>query len=172
VTLAIQLFGCAGAVLIIAMLVRGDTSRPAIAASTAVVATIVVALIGLEKLWPNVVQQRQGAKGQQGLTAADAAKAGGRAQNINADFVEWAVTKIPNPADRWFLVPAEPTVQQWVSYRMLPRLTSVQPAKGTWLVFYNTTVRKAGYRRSQLSDLETFQPGFAIARLERPGGAK
>jgi hypothetical protein len=55
VTLAIQLLGCAGAVLIIAMLVRGDTSRPAIAASTAVVATIVVALIGLQKLWPNVV---------------------------------------------------------------------------------------------------------------------
>ena len=170
-TLAIQVASVAGAVLIIALLVRGDTSRSAIAVSAAVVATIVVALIGIDKLWPNVQQQRLAAKGQQGLSAADASKAGGRAQNFNADFVEWAVANT-KPTDSFYLLPPNPVVIQWVSYRMLPRLTPVKPQKGTWLVLYDTTLRKAGYRRSQVSELKTFQPGYAIARLEQPGGTK
>jgi hypothetical protein len=61
---------------------------------------------------------------------------------------------------------------QWLSYRMLPRLAVEKPQKGTWLIFYNTTPRKAGFRRSQISDLRIYQPNFSIARLEDPGGAK
>ena len=170
-TLAIQLLCCVGAVVIVAMLVRGDTSKPAIAVSAAVLATVVVGLLGVQGLWPNVQKQRAAAKGQQAITPAAAAMAGGRAIGLNADFVEWATTQTKT-SDKWFLAPPEPTVMQWLSYRMLPRLAVEKPQKGTWLIFYNTTPRKAGYRRSQISDLRTYQPNFSIARLENPGGAK
>jgi hypothetical protein len=172
VTLAIQLLGCFGAVLIIALLVHGDTSRPALGASAAVLATIVVSLLGIQKLWPNLQTQRVAAKGQQGFTFDTANTAGGRALNLNADFVEWARTQSTSNKDTFYVLPPEPTIVQWMSYRMLPRLTLSKPKKGTWLVFYNTTPRKAGYQRSQITDLRTYQPGFAMARLVQPEGSK
>ena len=52
----------------------------------------------------------------------------------------------------------------------LARLMLPRPEKGTWLVFYNQTPRKAGYKRSQLDDLRQYAPGFAIARLDRTVG--
>jgi hypothetical protein len=170
-TLVIQLLCCAGAVAIIATLVNGDRSRPALAVSAALLATAVVALLGVQSLWPNVQKQRVAAKGQQGLTTAAANTAGGRAAGLNADFIEWAVGQTKT-SDTWFLEPPEPTVMQWLSYRMLPRLALETPRKGTWLIFYNSSPAKVGLHKSQLSDVRTYQPQFSIARLEQPGGTK
>jgi hypothetical protein len=90
--------------------------------------------------------------------------AGGQVIGVNAPFVEWAVQQT-STRDNWYLVGRDPTVMQWLSYRMLPRLAVERPQKGTWLVFYDQTPRKAGYRRAQLDDLRKYAPGFEIARL-------
>lgn len=164
-TLAIQLLGCVGAVLVIALLVRGDTNRPTIAVSTAVLATVVVSLVGLQGLWPTAQKHLAAAKAQRNLTPVDIATGGGRTAGINADFVEWAAGQTAG-AKTYTLVPFDPTVHQWISYRMLPRLERRHAAKGDWLVFYNTTPARAGYRRSQLSDIRIYQPKFSVARLE------
>jgi hypothetical protein len=50
VTLAIQLLGCVGAAVVIALLVRGDASRRTVAVSAAGLAAVVVALLGIEGL--------------------------------------------------------------------------------------------------------------------------
>ena len=170
-TLAIQLIGCVGAVFLVALLLHGDTSRRTLAVSAAGLASVVVALLGIQGLWSTAQQQRAVAKGQQQLTAAQANTQGALAIGVNADFVEWVAGQTGR-RDSWYLVGQDPTVIQWLSYRMLPRLTLERPRKGTWLVFYNTTPRKAGYRRTQLTDLRTYQAGFAIARLNEAGGAK
>jgi hypothetical protein len=171
VTLAVQLVGCIGAVVVIALVMHGDASRRTIAASAAAVATIVVALLGAQGLVPDAQKVRAVAKGQQALTPLAVNSAGGRGIGLNADFVEWAAAQAPT-SQRWYLVPPEPTVMQWVSYRMLPRLAVEHPQKGTFLIFYNTTPRKAGYRASQLADLTTFQPHYSVARLVAAGGSK
>jgi hypothetical protein len=170
VSLIIQLLGCIGAAGLIAVLVHGDTRRRTVAASAAALGVVVVALFGMQGLWSTAQQQRALAKGQRQLTEAQANTAGGRAIGVNADFVEWVTTQT-GAKDTWYLVPQDGTVIQWLSYRMLPRLTVDQPRKGTWLVFYNTTPHKAGYRRAQLSDVRRYQPGFEIARFAGPGGA-
>jgi hypothetical protein len=171
VNLAVPLLGCAGAVLIISMFMPGATKRSTIAVSTALVATVVVSLLGLQGLWPTARKHVDAAKEQRKLSSQEANKAGGRAIGVNADFVDWAVAATP-PTDRFFLVPANDTVQQWLSYRMLPRLAVKRPQKGTWLVFYDTTPEKAGYPKSQLSDLRSYQPSFSLARLEVPRAPK
>jgi hypothetical protein len=171
VGLAVQLLGCAAAVLVISLVVRGDTSRSAIAASTAVLATAVVSLAGLQGLWPTAKQHFEVAKQQRGLSDYEVTVAGGRALGVNADFVEWAVGQTA-PTDRWVLASKDATVMQWLSYRMLPRLATRKPRKGTVIVFYGTTPEKAGYAMSQLSDLRSYQPTFSIARLNAPRGAK
>jgi hypothetical protein len=171
VTLDLQLLGCVGAVVLIGLLVHGDTSRRTIAVSAAGLAAVVVALVGIQGLWTTAQTQRALAKSQRRQTEAQVNTAGGRAIGVNADFVEWIVTQA-GPHDSWYLVGQDPTVIQWLSYRMMPRLTAERPQKGTWLVFYNTTPRKAGYRRAQLSDLRKYQPRYEIARLKDAGGAK
>jgi hypothetical protein len=171
VSLIIQLLGCVGAALIIATLTHGATTRRTFALSATALAAIVVSLHGLQGLWSTAQQDRALAKGQQLLTAAQANTAGGRALNVNADFVEWMTTQT-GARDPWYLVGQDPTVIQWMSYRMMPRLMVESPRRGTWLVFYGTTPHKSGFRRTQLRDTRRFAPGFEIARFTGTGGTK
>jgi hypothetical protein len=171
VGLAVQLLGCAAAVLLISLIVRGDTSRSSVAASTAVLATVVVSLVGLQGLWPTAKQHLTVAKQQRRISHYEVTVAGGRALGVNADFVEWAVGQTAL-TDRWVLASKDATVMQWLSYRMLPRLATQKPQKGTVIVFYGTTPQKAGYAMSQLTDMRSYQPTFSIARLKDPRGTR
>jgi hypothetical protein len=166
-SLAVQLLGCAGAAVVIALLVHGDTTRNTVAVSTAVLGAVVVSLLGLQGLWPTAKRHLETAKQQRELAPAAVRMGGGRQIGVNADFVEWAAAQT-RPRDRFYLLPRNDSVMQWLSYRMLPRLADARPQKGTVLVFYNTTPRKQGYRPSDLTDLRTFQPRFSIARLKEP----
>jgi hypothetical protein len=170
VTLAIQLVALAGAIVVVAALLRGDASRRTIAASTAAVATVVVGALGLQPLWPTARKHVEVAKGQRALPPLEVAAGGGRAIGVNADFVEWARNQVTG-GDRFYLVPSDDTVMQWLSYRMLPRLAAERPQRGTVLVFYDTTPEKAGYAKSALSDVRMYQPKFSTARLETPKGS-
>jgi hypothetical protein len=169
VTLAIQLLACVGAVALIALLLRGDTSRRTMAASAAGVAVVVVSLLGVQSVWTNARSQRATGKAQRALTTAQANMAGGQAIGVNAPFVEWTVRQASS-RDNFYLVGQDPTVIQWLSYRMLPHLAVERPQKGTWLVFYGQTPRQAGYKRAQLDDVRTFAPGFEMARFATTGG--
>jgi hypothetical protein len=171
VSLIIQLLGCVGGALLITALVHGTTNRRTFALSATALAAIVVSLHGLQGLWTTVQQDRALAKGQRQLTAAAANTAGGRALGVNADFVEWVASQTGG-RDRFYLVPQDTTVLQWMSYRMMPRLMVERPRRGTWLVFYNTTPRKSGFRRVQLRDTRRFAPGFEIARFTGTGATK
>jgi hypothetical protein len=169
VTLAIQLLACTGGIALLALLLRGDTSRRTMAVSAVGVAVVVVSLLGVQAVWTNAQTQRAAAKAQRTLNVAQANMTGGQAIGVNAPFVEWAVQQTQTN-DSWYLVGQDPTVTQWLSYRMLPRLTLAKPRPGTWLVFYNQTPRKAGYKRAQFSDVRKYAPGFEIARLNTTGG--
>jgi hypothetical protein len=171
VSLIIQLLGCVGAALLITALVHGATNRRTFALSATALAAIVVSLHGLQGLWTTAQQDRALAKGQRQLTAAQANTAGGRSLGVNADFVEWVASQTGG-RDGWYLVPQDTTVLQWMSYRMMPRLMVDRPQRGTWLVFYNTTPRKHGFRGSQLRDTRRFGPGYEIARFTGTGGIK
>jgi hypothetical protein len=164
VSLIIQLLACIGAAVLITVLVHGETTRRTFALSATALAAIVVSLHGIQGLWATAQQDRAFARGQQQLTAAQANTAGGRAIGVNADFVEWVTTQT-GEHDPWVVLPQDTSVVQWMSYRMLPRLMVQRPTRGTWLVFYNTTPRKSGYRRAQLADIRRYQPGFEIARF-------
>jgi hypothetical protein len=166
-SLVIQLLGCAGAAVVIALLVHGDATRSTVAVSTAVLGAVVVSLLGLQGLWPTAKRHIDTAAQQRRLTPAQVRMGGGRQIGLNADFVEWAATQA-QPRDRFYLLPRNDTVMQWLSYRMLPRLADGRPRKGTVLVFYNTTPRKQGYGRSNLTDVRIFQPRFSIARVKEP----
>ena len=166
-SLVIQLLGCAGAAVVIALLVHGDATRNTIAVSTAVLGAVVVSLLGLQGLWPTAKRHLDAAKQQRELAPEQVRMGGGRQIGVNADFVEWAAAQT-RPRERFYLLPRNDTVMQWLSYRMLPRLADASPQKGTLLVFYDTTPRKQGYRRSNLTDVRTFQPGYSVARVKEP----
>jgi hypothetical protein len=167
VTLAVQLLGCAGGVLVIALLMRGEVSRNTVALSTAVLGAIVVSLLGLQGLWPTAKKHLDVAEQQRALSPLEVRAGGGRQIGVNADFVEWATAQTGRN-DRFYLLPPNDTVMQWLSYRMLPRLAAPRPGTGTVVVFYDTTPRKQGYRRSNLTDVREFQPRFSIARVKEP----
>jgi len=166
-SLVIQLLACLGAVVVVAMLVHGDVKRSTVAASTAAVATVVVALIGAQGLYATAKTHMQNAKQQRLIPHVQLPLGGASAVGVNGGFVEFAVGRL-RPEDSFYILPANPTVQQWLGYRALPKLAATRRDRANVLVFYNTTPRKQGYRKSDLTDVQTYQPNYVVARLAHP----
>ena len=166
-SLVIQLLACLGAVVVVAMLVHGEVKRSTVAASTAAVATVVVALLGAQGLWATANTHIQNGKQQRQIPHVQLPLGGASAVGVNGGFVEFAVGRL-RPKDTFFILPANPTVQQWLGYRALPQLAATRRDRANVLVFYNTTPRKEGYRKGQLTDVRTYQPNYIVARLAHP----
>jgi hypothetical protein len=163
-SLLVQLLACAGAVAVVAMLVHGQVKSTTIAASTAAVAAVVVALLGAQGLWATGKLHYDNAKLQRDYPSTQLHAGGATAIGVNGGFVDFALGQI-KPSDRFYILPKNNTVQQWLGYLALPRLAAVRRRDANVLVFYNTTPRKQGFRKGQLTGLHTYQPRFSVARL-------
>jgi hypothetical protein len=103
------------------------------------------------------------------LSAHDRATAGGRAVGVNADFVEWVRARSGPRATYWLAqaaARADAAVEQWVTYRMLPRRLAPSPADAAFLVWYGQPGSRpdvAGFGRPVV-----YAPGLMLAR--RGGG--
>jgi hypothetical protein len=167
VTLLVQVVGVLGAVVLVALLVHGNASKTTIASSTAAVAAVVVALLGLQGLWPAAKTARASAKAQRALTA-DQITAGTEAGiGVNGPFIDWALQQM-GPGDATYILagPDVSAAQAFMGYKALPRLLARGRQDATWVVFYGTTPHKAGYRRAQLASYVKYQPTYGIAKLK------
>jgi hypothetical protein len=74
------------------------------------------------------------------------------------------------PANDQFFVagPAASAAQAFMGYKALPRLMAPRARAATWVVFYDTTPHKAGFRRAELANFVKYQPTFSIAKLKAP----
>ena len=169
-SLVVQLLGCVGAIALVAMLVHGGLTRSTVAASTAAVATIVVALLGVQGMWETGKRHVEVGKEQRKYPPAQLHAGGATAIGVNGGFVDFALAHI-RADDSFYILPKNDTVQQWLGFLALPRLAAVRRQEASVLVFYNTTPRKQGFRNGQLTDLKTYEPKFSVARVadRRPG---
>lgn len=167
-TLATQLIGVLGAVALIALLVQGTLTRRTFAASTAALAAVVVTLLGVQGLWPAAKLALANAKAQRALTPAQISAGASAGIGINGGFVDWGVGQMGPGREPFYVIGSNPTAAQYMANSALPRLMAKRAQDATWLVFYDTTPRKAGYRRAQFATYTKFQPTFSIARLRSP----
>jgi hypothetical protein len=167
-TLATQLIGVLGAVVLVSLLVQGTLTRATFAASTAALATVVVALLGLQGLFPAAKLALANAKAQRALTPAQIAAGSSAGLGINGAFIDWGLGQMGAGTEPFFVVGTNPTAAQYMANNALPRLMATRRQDATWIVFYDTTPRKAGYRRAQFASYAKYQPTFSIARLKRP----
>jgi hypothetical protein len=165
----LQLLVCLAAVLLVSFVFFDRTTRRSLAVSTAVVATVLVSVLGLKELWP--ADTINAAERQGELSSREASAAGAVHLKINSGFIESVASHLA-PRACYHLIARNHAVEQWVAYRLLPRLGSDVPEPGCWLVFYAVTPRKAGFTTAQLSDAVYYGPKFSLARLENPAGAK
>jgi hypothetical protein len=148
--------------------------RRGIAASTSIVAAVAVVSLGARELWPGDAinaARRQSDRSPRAATVAGAALLNAQIKQyalplttINTGFVEWVVSRTPRSAC-YRLVGPHGDVEQWIGYRMLPRLAAAGSAQGCWLIFYRARPRQAGYTPDALRDAIVYAPGFSLARL-------
>jgi hypothetical protein len=169
VTLAIQILGVLGAVALVALLVQGTLTKTTFAASTAALAAVVVALLGLQGLWPAAKLALANAKAQRALTPAQIAAGSSAGIGINGSFADWAVSQMGRGREPFYVVGQNPTAAQYMANNALPRLMTKRAQDATILIFYDTTPREAGYRRSQFESFVKYQPTFSIAKLKGTG---
>lgn len=168
-TLLTQVVGVLGAVALIALLVHGNASRTTIARSTAALAAVVVGLLGLQGLWPAAKTANANAKAQRALTPAQITAGSEAGIGVNGPFIDWALAQM-GPGDEKFFVagPNASAAQAFMGYKALPRLMAKGARNATWVVFYETTPHKAGFRRAELARYVKYQPTFSIAKLKAP----
>jgi hypothetical protein len=163
-SLVVQLLACAGAVGVVAILVHGDMTRTTVAASTAAVATVVVALLGAQGLWETGKRHVDVGKEQRNYPPAQLHAGGATAIGVNGGFVDFALAQI-RPDDSFYILPKNDTVQQWLGFLALPRLAATRREDASVLVFYDTTPRREGFHAGQLTSVKTYQPKFSVARV-------
>jgi hypothetical protein len=169
VTLLTQVVGVLGAVALIALLVHGTASRTTIASSTAALAAVVVGLLGLQGLWPAAKTANANAKAQRALTPAQITAGSEAGIGVNGPFIDWALAQMGPGNDRFFVAgPNVSAAQAFIGYKALPRLMAKGPRDATWVVFYETTPHKAGFRRAELARFVKYQPTFSVAKLKAP----
>jgi hypothetical protein len=169
VTLLVQVAGVLGAVALIALLVHGNASRPTIAASTAALAAVVVGLLGLQGLWPAAKAANANANAQRALTPAQITAGSEAGIGVNGPFIDWAIAQMGGGSDTFFVAgPNVSAAQAFMGYKALPRLMAKRARAATWVVFYETTPHKAGFRRADLAQYVKYQPTYSIAKLKAP----
>jgi hypothetical protein len=169
VTLLTQLVGVLGAVALIALLVHGRASRTTIASSTAALAAVVVALLGLQGLWPAAKLANTNAKAQRALTPAQIIAGSDSGIGVNGPFIEWALAKMGADRDPFYVAgPNVSAAQAFMGYKALPRLMARRAREASWVVFYETTPQQAGFRSTELTRLQKYQPTYSIARVKAP----
>jgi hypothetical protein len=83
------------------------------------------------------------------------------------DFVEWLDRELPRHTT-FLLVSGrggarDPATYQWATYRLFPRFATDAPEAARWIVFHNTTLEAAGFRRSEFSRVLRFADNLMAA---------
>jgi hypothetical protein len=117
------------------------------------------------------------------FTDVDVQNIYGQRLGVNIAFLDWVQARLP-PGDSYYLVmPQGPELAgtpHWITYRMLPHLptdiegqpgnykprspSAANAAKADWIVFYSVDTRRWALRKRFRLRVETFAPGFALAR--------
>jgi Tfp pilus assembly protein PilV len=132
------------------------------------VAVVVVAVSLL--FWANLLDAARAFEDastrNRALPPEEAAVAGGVAVGAKVAFIDWARSQIAE-RDSYYLMPdearAKRSVYQWLSYRMLPRLSAESPEEADWLIFYRAEPRGTNGRADFVPPVH-YARGFAIAR--------
>ena len=166
-SLLLQVLGGLLAATLVVVVVGGRPSRVLVARAIGVIAIGVLAVAGLASLWPTADGQLHSRSIERKLTREQKDLQGATVAGLNTAFVEWLAGKVGD-RESFALATDNPTAQQWISYRLLPRwLADRQHAD--WLIFYGSNPKAAGYKAADLTDVRTFAPDFSIARQRSAG---
>lgn len=100
-------------------------------------------------------------------TSRDAARASCTSVLPNAEFLEWAAQRVP-VRERFYLHAPEVdgVGQLCIRFVVLPRVQVNRPAEARFVVFWGDASRPLlGDLRRRGAIVETFEPGFMVARL-------
>jgi hypothetical protein len=150
-------------------------SRPrpeAIARSLVVIAGALAYIFFWGHLQTTVDTFRANRVAWRAVPAAAAAYAGAPPEpGFQTGFAEWIRGHI-RPGSTFYLVPSptqDEAVKQWFTYRLLPSLSTYEPQKADWFVFYGVTPAQAGISRRVVGPALRYADGYSIARVRHAG---
>jgi hypothetical protein len=161
-TLLVSVLG----VLAAAAVVRGARSSVPLAGGVAVVITV-LAIVTFANEGPSLARKLN----TQYATDKDRPRAqlnnaGGAASNAREDFLAFAEQRIPSRARVWLV--CEPTcggMEQWVTWRLLPRPFVDSAEDADWVLMYNALPRDAGLRGAAACTAVRFDKRLYLARV-------
>jgi hypothetical protein len=86
--------------------------------------------------------------------------------SVDRGFPDWIRQRL-RPGDTFFIVPpasGDPSILQWLTYRLLPNLAVEHVQRADVMIFYGTTPRKSGFSRYVAGVAEQYGPNLSIAR--------
>jgi hypothetical protein len=86
--------------------------------------------------------------------------------SVDRGFPDWIHQRL-HKGDTFLIVPpasGDPSILQWLTYRLLPNLAVEHVNRADVLIFYGTTPRKSGYSRYVAGVAEQYGPNLSIAR--------
>jgi hypothetical protein len=168
VQLLVQVAGAFAAGLLVWMVGRsvGLRGRPA-AAAVAVVAMVAGALLSAPAMRNAIVSLTDQRHADEMLTDDQKRIAAGALLEPNEGFLAWTQERIAPGEDFLLITPLSPRGElnvQWATYRLEPRVQVAAATPGDWVVFYDVAASRYG---AAFSEVEIYEPGFAIARYKR-----
>ena len=140
-------------------------TTPGHGGSLVAVVTALALVVGAGTLWDSGASLRDAAS--RSTTSPEAEAAGGRALAMNVEFLAWAQERM-DAGETFFMPPAGPgndvSQYQWATYQLFPSLSVARPEDADWIVFYELEPRSWRAGRRHFGAVETFAPGFALAR--------
>lgn len=164
--LVFQVAGALAAGLVILALARTcGLSGSRATGSVAVVSIVVAALLGLPNLRDAIAIFREQHEVDVTLNPLDRRLGAGVTTQMNVSFLVWAEERIAE--DETFSVVTgrslhQQQARQWSLFQLAPRLSLANRNEADWVVFYE--VRPAVYASPTFTQVQVYEPGFAIAR--------
>jgi hypothetical protein len=158
---------------VFAALAWASRPRPeAVARSLVVIAGALAYIVFWGHLRTTVDTFRANRISWRSVPAAQAAYAGAPPEpGFQIGFAEWIRERI-EPGSVFYLVPSptqDEAVKQWFTYRLLPSLSTYEPQKADWFVFYGTTPAEAGISKRVVGASLRYAAGYTIARVRHAG---
>ena len=165
-TLLLQALGIIAVVVALSVIIERRVDRGSVAAATVAVVVVLASLLFWGNLWNAARAFDDASTRNRALPPEEAAVAGGVAVGAKVAFIDWARSRIAE-GDSYYLMPdkarAKRSVYQWLSYRMLPRVSAENPEEADWLIFYRAEPRGTT-GRDDFHPPVHYARGFAIAR--------
>jgi hypothetical protein len=155
-------------VLFGAAVLRGALGAISWAAGVATVAAVVGIIALANDGWSTAKRFQAQGETNRALPRSTLNNAGGAPMSANEAFLAWADSKIPRRG-RVFLIctPKCGGMEQWVTWRLLPRPLVDSSKDADWILMYNALPRDAGLRGAAAQSVERFGKRLYVARVPR-----